>query len=151
MKKILFIWAVLFCFGTTAYGDPVVTSISGNLLSDGVHQYTGTITATALDGTMSVYAGKTLKAEVEGNKVRYTLVKVPLTIVSVTIQIPNITVDPATGDIPQQNTIGVEVLNVALTGNVYGNTLTDQTCDLVFDAEASKGFLRFEFTGTAVN
>lgn len=153
MKKILFIWAVLFCIGTTAYGDPAVKSENANVLTGGVHEYTGTISLIALDGTATVYTGKTLKAEVKGDKVEFTLMRLPLSsILAVQAYIPNVTVDPVTGDIPRQSGIGVVVLYAGLTGNIYGNTLTDQSCDLVFDVQnTGADFLRFEFTGTATN
>lgn len=153
MKKILFFWAVLFCIGTTAYGNPGVKSENANVLTGGIHEYTGTISLIALDGTATVYTGKMLRAEVKGDKVKFTLIKLPLSsVIAVEADIPDITVDPETGDIPQQSDIAVVVFYAGLTGNVYGNTLTDQSCDLVFDVQnTGADFLRFEFTGTATN
>lgn len=60
----LFLWAVLFCIGTTAHSYPSVTSDNGNELSEGVHTYTGTLWVTALNGVTTSYTGKSLKAVV---------------------------------------------------------------------------------------
>lgn len=146
----LFLWAVLFCIGTTAYGYPSVTSDNGNELSDGVHTFTGTLSVTALNGITTSYTGKSLEASVRGNQVEFTLVRVPLTTASLTLRIPGVTVDQATGVIPGIQRVGVIAILSGIPGNVYGNTLTDQTCDFEFDVlgTGTSDFIRIRYVGT---
>lgn len=153
MKKILFLWAVLFCIGTTAYGYPSVTADNGNALSDGVHQYTGTLAITALNGVTTSYTGKTVQATVQGDRVDYNLARVRLITNLVSLDIVNTQVDPVNGVIPTQTDTPIYILLTGIPGNIYGHTLTDQTCDLEFDVLGSgdNNFIRIRFTGTATN
>lgn len=153
MKKMLFLWVVLFCIGTTAYGYPSVTSDNGKELSDGVHTYTGTLSVTALNGVTTSYTGKTLEAVAQNNKVELTLLRVPLANAAVTFLIQDVTVDQATGVVPGIQDVGVIVILAGIPGNIYGNMLTNQTCDLEFDVlgAGSSDFVRFRYVGTPTN
>lgn len=147
MKKTLFLVALLFCIATTGAAHLPATSVNRSIIKDGVHRYTGTLAVTTVAGITTSYTGRNIQAATAGGEAEFTLFRVPVGAGSLTVNIGNVQYDTTTGAILPQSETGIMILNVALTGNIYGNNLSDASCDLEFDVEATGGLVRFRFTG----
>ena len=145
---------MLFYIGTTALGSVPVVSPTGDGISEGIHQYNGTITVTPVTGASVSYTGKKTRVMVDGNTARFTIYQLPLGVSAIRAELSDVTIETSDGTIPDQSTTGLVILGAALESHVYGHTLTDPACDLEFDvlnSDITKDFVRLRFIGTATN